>query len=92
MPNKVIDIADILLVWFRGQEFFEEPPAIVDLADVAELCKQRDAVAHDGDFTRAVVDLLDADGASITCANQADAVFNWDKLPLVVKNGPVLLQ
>ncbi len=92
MPDKIIDVADMLLVWLRGQESFEEPPAIVDLADVAELCKQRNALAHDGDFVQSVVDLLDADGRSITCFDQAGVVFNWNKLPLVVKNGPVLLQ
>ena len=67
-------------------------PAVMDLADVAELSKQRDTLAHDGDFARSVVDLLDADGASITCVNQAGVVFNWDTLPLVVKDGPILLQ
>jgi hypothetical protein len=92
MPDKLIDVADMLLVWLRGQECFEEPPVIVDLADVAELSKQHDTLAHDGDFARSVVDLLDADGTSITCVNQAGVVFNWDKLPLVVKDGPVLLQ
>jgi hypothetical protein len=47
---------------------------------------------HDGDLVRSVVDLLNTDGASITCVDQADVVFNWDKLPLAVKDGPVLLQ
>jgi hypothetical protein len=75
----------MLLMWLRGQECFEEPPAIVDLADVAKLCKQPDTLAHDGDFAQSVVDLLDSDGASITCVDQAGVVFNWDKLPLVVK-------
>ncbi len=69
MPDKIIDVADVLLVWLRGQESFEEPPANVDLADVAELCKQRAALVHDGDFAQSIVDLLDADGASITCVN-----------------------
>jgi hypothetical protein len=91
-PDKLINVADVLLVWLRGQECFEEPPTIMDLADVAKLCKQRDTLAHDGDFARSIVDLLDADGASITCVDQAGVVFNWDKLPLVIKNGPVLLQ
>ncbi len=59
---------------------------------MAELCKQRNALAHDGDFTQSVVDLLDADGASITCVDQTGVVFIWDKLPLVIKNGLVLLQ
>jgi hypothetical protein len=79
-------------VWLRGQECFEEPPGIVDLADVAKLCKQCNTLAHDGDFARSIVNLFDADGASITCVNQAGAVFNWDKLPLAIKNGPLLLQ
>ncbi len=75
----------MLLVWLRGQECFEEPPAIMDLADVAELSKQHVTLVHDGDFVRSVVDLLGADGASITCVNRAGVVFNWDKLPLVIK-------
>ncbi len=79
-------------MWLRGQECFEEPPAIVDLADVAKLCKQCNTLVHDGDFARSVVDLLYADGVSIAYVDQAGVVFNWDKLPLVVKNGPVLLQ
>ncbi len=44
------------------------------------------------DFAWCIVGLLDADGASITCVNRAGVVFNCDKLPLVVKDGPVLLQ
>jgi hypothetical protein len=92
MPDKLIDVADMLLVWLRGQECFEEPPTIGNLADVAELSKQCDTLAHDGDFARSIVDLLCTDGASIICVDQAGVVFNWDKLPLVVKGGPVLLQ
>ena len=92
MPDKLIDVADMLLVWLRGQECFEEPPTVVDLEDVAKLCKQRNTLAHDGDFAWSIVNLLDADGASITCVDQAGVVFNWDKLPLAVKNRPVLLQ
>ncbi len=64
----------------------------MDLAEVAKLSKQRDTLVHDGDFARSIVDLLDADGVSITCVDGAGVVFNWDKLPLVVKDGPVLLQ
>jgi hypothetical protein len=92
MLDKLIDVADVLLMQLRGQECFEEPPAIVDLVDVAKLSKQRDTLAHDGDFVQSVVDLLDADGVSITCVNQAGVVFNWDKLLLVIKDGPLLLQ
>jgi hypothetical protein len=69
MPDKITNVADMLLVWLRGQESLEEPPAVVDLGNMAELCKQCDALAHDRDFARSVVDLLDADGASITCVN-----------------------
>jgi hypothetical protein len=69
MPDKIIDVADMLLVWLRGQESFEEPPAIVDLAVVADLLKQCNALAHDGDFAWSIVDLLDVDGASTTCVN-----------------------
>jgi hypothetical protein len=69
MPDKLINVADVLLVGLRGQECFEEPPAIVDLVDVAKLCKQHNTLAHDGGFARSVVDLLDADGASITCVD-----------------------
>jgi hypothetical protein len=82
----------VLLVWLRGQESFEEPPTVVDLANLAKLCKQRDTLAHDGNFAWFIVDLLDADGVSINCVDQAGVVFNWDELPLVIKNGPVLLQ
>ncbi len=75
----------MLLVWLMGQECFEEPPTIVDLADVSKLCKQHNTLAHDGDFVWSLVNLLDADGASITCVDQAGVVFNWDNLPLIVK-------
>ena len=57
----------------------------MDLADVAKLSKQRDTLVLDGDFVRSIVDLLDADGVSITCVDGAGVVFNWDKLPLIVK-------
>jgi hypothetical protein len=92
MPYKLINVADVLLVWLRGQECFEEPPEVLDLADVAKHSKQHDTLTHDGDFTRSVVDLLDANQASIICVDRAGVVFNWDKWPLVIKDGPVFLQ
>jgi hypothetical protein len=39
MPDKLIDVADVLLVWLRSQECFEEPPAVMDLVDMAKLSK-----------------------------------------------------
>jgi len=36
-PHEVIDVADMLLVGLWRKQGFEEPTAIVDLADVAQL-------------------------------------------------------
>jgi hypothetical protein len=69
MPDNIINVADVLMARLRGQKSLEEPPTIVDLADAAKLCKQRNALAHDGDFVRSAVDLLDADGESIACVD-----------------------
>ena len=39
-PHKVVDVADMLLIGLtRGKECFEEPFAVMNLADVPKLCK-----------------------------------------------------
>jgi hypothetical protein len=64
MPNKVINVANVFLMWLQGKECFEEPFAIVDLVDVSKLCKGCDAPPHDGRLAGTIVDFLDAYGAS----------------------------
>jgi hypothetical protein len=63
-PNKVVNVANVFLMWLWGKECFEEPLVIVDLADVSKLCKGCDAPPHDGHLTGTIVDFLDAYGVS----------------------------
>jgi hypothetical protein len=75
-PNKVVDVADMLLMGLRGKECFEEPFAIMNLVNVRELCKVCHALPHDGRLSGTIVDFLYADGASRTSVNDTLVVLD----------------
>ncbi len=58
---------------------------------MVKLCKQRNALAHDWYFARAIVDLLDSDGTGGASVNDTLVVLNSNKLALVIKDGPIVL-
>jgi hypothetical protein len=84
-PHKIIDIDDMLLVWFQHQEGFEEPFAAVYLADVAKLGEGCNIFAHNWDLPRAVVDFLDTDRLGGASVDLARVVLDGDKLSFIVK-------
>ena len=80
--NKVVNVADMLLMGVGGKECFEEPFAVMNLADVSKLCKGCNSLPHDGSLLGTIVDFLDADGASRTSFNDTLVVLDRDKLAL----------
>ena len=90
-PNEVLDVGDVLLMRFWCEQGFEEPGSIMDLANVAELFEFSNAITHDGDFTRAVVDLPDGDWSGIASINDTLVIFDGDEQALIVEHRPILL-
>ena len=88
-PHEVVDVADVFLMRFWGQECLEEPFAVVDLTDVAKLCKGRNALAHNRDLAWSVMDLLNTDGAGTTRVNDALVVLDRKKQAFVIKDRPI---
>ncbi len=58
---------------------------------MAELCKQRNALAHDWYFAQAIVDLLDADGMEGASVDDTLVVLDGNQLALVIKDGRIVL-
>ncbi len=58
---------------------------------MAEFCEQRNALARDWYFARAIVDLLDADGTCSASVDDTLVVLDRNKLVLVIKEGPIAL-
>ncbi len=77
-PYEVINICDIFLMGFRGQEWFGEPRTIVHLLDVAKLHKFGDGLFDDGCFSRSEGGVFTSDGARIACVDFALIVFDGD--------------
>ena len=44
MPDEVIDVRDMLLMWLGSKQRFEEPTSIVNLMNVSDLCKSGNAL------------------------------------------------
>ena len=63
----------------------------MDLANVAELLQLGNAFSHDGNFARAVVNLLDGDGSSSASINDTFVIFYRNEQAFVVKDRPILL-
>ena len=57
-----------------------------------ELLQRCDAFSHDGYLAGSVINGSDANGAGITGVDRALVVLNRDKLALVVKYRPILLE
>ena len=64
----------------------------MNLADVAELFQGCDAFPHNWNFLRTIINRTNANGAGITGVDRALVVLNRDKLALVVKYRPILLE
>ena len=62
------------------------------LTDVAELLQGCDAFPHNWDFSRAIVNRSDANGAGVTSVNGALIVLHWDELAFVIEYRPILLK
>jgi hypothetical protein len=90
-PDEVLNIGDMFLMGFRGEESLELPLAIMDLANVTKLFKGGDAFAHDWDLPWTIMYLLDRDGFCCARINDTAVVLDRDKLAFVVKDRPVFL-
>ena len=90
-PHKVVDIADMFLVGFQCKKGFKQPFAVVDLTNMAQLLEGCNALAHNWSLAWPIVDFLHADWARLASVDNTLVIFEGDKLPFIVKNGPVFL-
>ena len=90
-PDKFVDVADMFLMRFGGQNALKKPAPVVNLRDVAHLLEASDCLAHDREFLGAISNILDGDGRCITSVDDALVIFDGDELPFIVKNRPVFL-
>ena len=61
---------------FGGQNALKKPAPIVNLTDVAHLLEASDCPAHDREFLRAILDILDGNGRCVTSVNDALIVLD----------------
>lgn len=74
----------------RGKQGFEEPGAVVDLSDVADLLECSNAFPHDRDLPWAVENFLDSDRRGGTGVDDALVIANGREGATFVKDAPVL--
>ncbi len=91
-PHKIVNLADMFLVRLGHEEGFEQPLAVVDLVNVAELFQRCDAFLHNWYLSRAVINRSNANGAGVTSVDGALVILHGDKLAFVVKDRPILLE
>jgi hypothetical protein len=90
-PNKIVNILDVLLVWLRGQQYFEHPSAAVNLAYVTQLLERRNTLSHNRDLPRTVIDILHTNRSCRTGVNGTFIALDRDELAFIVKDRPVFL-
>jgi hypothetical protein len=91
-PNKVVNVAYMLLMRLGSKKCFEHPFAAVDLTNVAKLCQGQDAFMHNGYFLWAIMYLLDANGMGAPHVYETLVFLDGYKQTLVVKYRPTFLQ
>jgi hypothetical protein len=91
MPDKVIDMANVLMMGFGCKDSLEEPPPVMNLADVTSFLKGGNGLAHDWNFFWAVLYLLNRNRGSVAGINNTFVVFDQEEYPVIVKNCPILL-
>ena len=90
-PDKFVDVADMFLMRFGGQNALKQPAPIVNLTDVAHLLEASDCLAHDREFLQAISDILDGNGRCITSVGDARIVPDGHPYSALVEYRPVLL-
>jgi hypothetical protein len=58
MPNKLINAADVLLVWFSCKKCLEHPFTLCSLNNVSNLGQDHDALTHNDSLAFTVQDFL----------------------------------
>jgi hypothetical protein len=80
----------MLLMRFRCKNGLEEPSPVVHLAYVLDLLESCHGFTHDGNLLRAIHDLLDCDGVSVTCIDDTLVVPDGNKHTAIIEDRPVL--
>jgi hypothetical protein len=90
MPDEVVDMMNVLLMGFGGKDSLEEPPPVMNLADVPNFLEGSNGLAHDLNFLWAILYLLDCNRGSVASVNNTFVVFDQDKYPAIVEHCPIL--
>jgi len=88
-PYKLIDVADMLLMWLRHENGLKEPTPIVNLAYVTNFFKSSHGFTHDQNCLGAIHDLFYRDGVGIAGINDALVVSNRYENTTIIKDRPV---
>jgi hypothetical protein len=89
-PDKLVNMADMLLMRLRSKHGFEEPTSIVYLAYVANLFQGGDGFAHDRNLLRAVHYLLHQDRVGVPSVDDTFIVLDGNENATIVEDRPVL--
>jgi hypothetical protein len=91
VPDKLVDVTYVLLMWFRNKKSLEEPMSIMDLPYVAYFCQGSNGIPHDGCFLWLIDDFLDGNRLCIPNINDTFVVLDGDRNAFVVEDGPIFL-
>jgi hypothetical protein len=78
-------------MWLGCKEGFEYLLAVMYLTDMTNFCQGDNALAHNYRFLGAVHDLLNCNQLSIPCVNHALVAAHRCGSPMLIKDGPILL-
>jgi hypothetical protein len=90
MPDKVVNMANVLLMGFGCKDSLEEPPPVMNLVDVPNFLKGGNGLAHDWNFFWAVLYLLNHNRKNVAGINNTFVVFDQDEYLTIIKNCPIL--
>jgi hypothetical protein len=82
----------VLLVGLWRKKGSEKPFATIDLTYVTKLCKGCNALLHDWNLAWAMMDFLYGNGFCGSCVDDTRIVLDRDKLTLIIKYTPILLE
>ncbi len=91
MPDKLVDVTYMLLMWFRSKKSLEEPTSIMDLPYVAYFCQGSNGIPHDGCLLWPVDDFLDGNRLCVPGINDTFVVLDGDENAFVFEVGPIFL-
>ncbi len=76
---------------FWHKDGLEEPPSIMNLADVPNFLKGRNGLVQNRKFLWPILDLLDCNRRGVASVDHTFVILHRDKYPTVVEDWPMFL-